>query len=109
MAEARIILVKVSHARKFFIVAFSHGPFELLDLNKMCVLRTMPRKFPQITALEWSPLSSGKVRKNQSQLSIKILTNHNEVCVFRLGRAEVFHRKQRTRHPPPVIVGRSML
>ena len=59
-------MVKVSHARKFFIVAFSHGPFELWDLTKLSVLRTMPRKFPQITALEWSPASSKRLGKSGS-------------------------------------------
>ena len=65
--EAKITMVRVSHLRKLFVVAFSQGPFELWDLEKLCVLRTMPRKFPHITALEWSPASSsGKSRKSGS-------------------------------------------
>ena len=64
--EARITIVKVSHTRRFFVVAFSSGPFELWDLTKLCILRTMPRKFPHISALEWSPLTSGKSRKSGS-------------------------------------------
>jgi hypothetical protein len=27
------------------------GPFELWDLRNMCILRTMPKKFPSVTAL----------------------------------------------------------
>ena len=64
--EARITLVRVSHLRKYFVVAFSQGPFELWDLSKMVVLRTMPRKFPLITALEWSPINSKLNKKNGS-------------------------------------------
>jgi len=64
--EAKIIFVKVSHLRRFFVVAFSQGPFELWDLAKMSVLRTMPRKFPHITALEWSPAAGTKSKKSGS-------------------------------------------
>ena len=64
--EPRITLVRVSHLRRFFVVAFAQGPFELWDLAKLCVLRTMPRKFPLITALEWSPVTSQKARKSGS-------------------------------------------
>ena len=64
--EARITIVKVSHTRRFFVVAFSSGPFELWDLTKLCLLRTMPRKFPHISAIEWSPLTSSKSRKSGS-------------------------------------------
>ena len=62
-------MVKVSHQRRYFVVAFSQGPFELWDLTKLCVLRTMPRKFPHITALEWSPASGssgGRSRRSGS-------------------------------------------
>ena len=47
-------------------MAFSQGPFELWDLAKMSVLRTMPRKFPHITALEWSPAAGTKSKKSGS-------------------------------------------
>ena len=59
-------MVRVSHLRKYFVVAFSQGPFELWDLTKMVVLRTMPRKFPHITALEWSPINSKLSKKSGS-------------------------------------------
>ena len=59
-------MVRVSHLRKYFVVAFSQGPFELWDLTKMVVLRTMPRKFPHITALEWSLINSKLSKKSGS-------------------------------------------
>ena len=54
--EAAIDMVKVSHLKQYFVVAFVGAPFELWDLKKLCLLRTMPKKFPPITSIEWSPL-----------------------------------------------------
>jgi hypothetical protein len=46
-------------------VAFTGAPFELWDLKNLHPLRTMPRKFPPITALEWSPLHNLKSLKRK--------------------------------------------
>jgi len=64
--EPKITMIKVSHLKKYFVVAFAAGPFELWDLSKLCILRTMPKKFPHITALEWSPLHTSRVKKSGS-------------------------------------------
>jgi hypothetical protein len=50
---------------QYFIVAFIGAPFELWDLKNLHPLRTMPRKFPPITALEWSPLHNLKSLKRK--------------------------------------------
>lgn len=42
--------------RQYFIVVFKEEPFELWDINTLTLLRTMPKNFPIITALSWSPL-----------------------------------------------------
>jgi len=64
--EHKITMIRVSHLKKYFVVAFASGPFELWDLNKLCILRTMPKKFPHITALEWSPLHTSRLKKSGS-------------------------------------------
>jgi len=64
--EPPIDLIKVSHLKQFFVIAFIGAPFELWDLRKLCLLRTMPKKFPPITALEWSPLHNFKSKKKMS-------------------------------------------
>ena len=64
--EPKITMIRVSHLKKYFVVAFASGPFELWDLTKLCILRTMPKKFPHITALEWSPLHTTRPKKGGS-------------------------------------------
>ena len=54
---------QVSQGKQYFVVAFAAAPFELWDLRKLCLLRTMPKKFPPISALVWSPLHSSKGRR----------------------------------------------
>ncbi len=61
--EPPIEMVRVSHLKQYFIVSFSPtsgAPFELWDLRNMTLLRTMPKKFPPVTALDWSPLHNLK-------------------------------------------------
>ena len=50
-----------------FIVAFIGSPFELWDLRSLTLLRTMPKKFPPITALDWSPLHNLKHLKRRER------------------------------------------
>ena len=66
--EAAIDMVKVSHLKQYFVVAFVGAPFELWDLKKLCLLRTMPKKFPPITSIEWSPLHN--LNKNRKRGSV---------------------------------------
>ena len=56
-------MIRVSQGKQYFVVAFAASPFELWDLRKLCLLRTMPKKFPPISALVWSPLHSSKGRR----------------------------------------------
>ena len=52
---------------QYFIVAFLGAPFELWDLRTLTLLRTMPKKFPPITALDWSPLHNLKHLKRKER------------------------------------------
>ena len=66
----RVIFQRIKYfnfaiAMQYFIVAFVGAPFELWDLKNLHPLRTMPRKFPPITALEWSPLHNLKSLKRK--------------------------------------------
>lgn len=54
--ESPIEMLRVSYLRQYFIVVFKEEPFELWDINTLTLLRTMPKNFPIITALSWSPL-----------------------------------------------------
>ena len=66
--EPPIDMIRVSHLKQYFIVSFRGAPFELWDLKNLSLLRTMPKKFPPITALEWSPLHNLKsLKKKQEQ------------------------------------------
>ena len=59
--EPPIEMLRVSHLKQYFIIAFAAGqPFELWDLKTLSLLRTMPKKFPPVTALDWSPLHNLK-------------------------------------------------
>ena len=51
--EPKITMIRVSHLKKYFVVAFASGPFELWDLTKLCILRTMPKKSPHIYSIRF--------------------------------------------------------
>ncbi|XP_037068815.1 WD repeat-containing protein 11-like [Pollicipes pollicipes] len=57
-----IAAVRVSHLKQYFIVTFGEQPTELWDLASLTPLRTLPGKFPPLTALEWSPVHSVRRR-----------------------------------------------
>jgi hypothetical protein len=65
--EPPIDMIRVSHLKQYFIVSFRGAPFELWDLTNLSLLRTMPKKFPPITALEWSPLHNLKSLKKKKE------------------------------------------
>ena len=65
--EPPIDMIRVSHLKQYFIVSFRGAPFELWDLTNLSLLRTMPKKFPPITALEWSPLHNLKSLKRKKE------------------------------------------
>lgn len=49
--EAPIEILRVSPLKQYFIVILSGGPVELWDLKSRSILRTLPKKFPLVTAL----------------------------------------------------------
>ncbi|XP_075222794.1 WD repeat-containing protein 11-like [Lycorma delicatula] len=65
--ENPIEIVRVSPLRQYFVVVMKDGPFELWDLKNLTLLRTMPKKFPFVTALEWSPIHSVKSLKTKKK------------------------------------------
>ncbi|KAK7074520.1 WD repeat-containing protein 11 [Halocaridina rubra] len=68
--ETSIDMVRVSYLKQYFIVVFREDPFELWDARKLVPLRTMPSRFPRVSALEWSPTSHVKTRRaSESQLA----------------------------------------
>ena len=53
--ESPIEMIKVSYLKQYFIITFKEKPLEIWDLRSQTLLRQMPKSFPQVTALEWSP------------------------------------------------------
>ncbi|XP_035227058.1 WD repeat-containing protein 11-like isoform X2 [Stegodyphus dumicola] len=65
--ESPIDMIRVSYLRQYVIVAFKEEPFEIWDLRQLVLLRVMPKNFPIVTALEWSP---GYFKKTHSSLDL---------------------------------------
>lgn len=63
--EPPVDMVRVSPLKQYFVVIMKDGPFELWDLRNLCILRTMPKKFPTVSALEWSPIHNLKSLKKK--------------------------------------------
>ena len=79
--EPSIDMIRVSHLKQFFIVSFRGAPFELWDLKNLSLLRTMPKKFPPITALEWSPLHNLKSLKKRQEESLEKSEDHPQALI----------------------------
>lgn len=58
--ESPISFLKVSYLKQYLAIMFKDQPFELWDLKSFTLLRTMPKNFPSVTAIEWSPLVTSK-------------------------------------------------
>ncbi|GIY84420.1 WD repeat-containing protein 11 [Caerostris darwini] len=65
--ESPIDMIRVSYLRQYVIIAFKEEPFEIWDLRQLFLLRVMPKNFPIVTALEWSP---GHYKKAHSSLDL---------------------------------------
>ncbi|XP_065339644.1 WD repeat-containing protein 11-like [Cloeon dipterum] len=63
--EPPIDTLKVSPLKQYFVLSLKFSTFELWDLRNMCILRTMPKKFPLVTALEWSPIHNLKALRRK--------------------------------------------
>ncbi|XP_064605109.1 WD repeat-containing protein 11-like [Liolophura sinensis] len=63
--ESPIEFIKVSCLKQYFAVCFKDQPFELWDMKTLTLLREMPKRFPTVTALEWSPSHAIKTLKRR--------------------------------------------
>uniref|UniRef100_A0A8C5R6N5 WD repeat-containing protein 11 n=1 Tax=Leptobrachium leishanense TaxID=445787 RepID=A0A8C5R6N5_9ANUR len=64
--EQPMEMIKVSHLKQYLAVVFKDKPMELWDIRTCTLLREMPKNFPSVTALEWSPSHNLKsLRKKQ--------------------------------------------
>jgi len=66
--ESPVEALRASYLKQYFVVLFRDRPFELWDLRTLSLLRRMPKNFPHVTALEWSPShgSSSKAVKKKT-------------------------------------------
>jgi hypothetical protein len=53
--ESPLELLRVSPLKQYFMVVFKEAPPELWDLRHLTLIRTLPKRFPTITSLEWLP------------------------------------------------------
>ncbi|XP_039301193.1 WD repeat-containing protein 11-like, partial [Nilaparvata lugens] len=65
--ENPIEIVRVSPLKQYFVIVMKDGPFELWDLKTLTLMRSMPKKFPLVTALEWSPAHNFKLLKTKKK------------------------------------------
>ncbi|XP_066990609.1 WD repeat-containing protein 11-like isoform X1 [Macrobrachium rosenbergii] len=79
--ETSIDMVRVSYLKQYFIVVFREDPFELWDAKKLVPLRTMPRRFPRVSALEWSPTSHVKARRTSEGQTTEVEQGKHELSV----------------------------
>lgn len=63
--EPPIDILRVSPLKQYFVLILSGGHFELWDLRSRHILRSMPKKFPLVTALEWSPAHNPRSMKRR--------------------------------------------
>ena len=66
--ESPMEMLRISHNKQYFLVAFKDKPLELWDLKALTMLRGMSHKLPFPTALEWSPSPGLKALKRKLQL-----------------------------------------
>ncbi|EDO36880.1 predicted protein [Nematostella vectensis] len=66
--ESTIEAVKVSNLKQYLFIVFKDKPIQLWDLKNLTVLKEMPKNFPSIVSLEWSPSHHSKhLKKKQAQ------------------------------------------
>ncbi|XP_052225390.1 WD repeat-containing protein 11-like isoform X2 [Dreissena polymorpha] len=65
--EPHIEMLRVSHLRQYFTLAFKEKPLELWDLKTLTILREMSSKLPLPTAMEWSPSHNLKALRKKLQ------------------------------------------
>ncbi|KAL4232352.1 WD repeat-containing protein 11 [Mactra antiquata] len=65
--ESPIEMLRISHLKQYFIVAFKDKALELWDIKTMTMLRELGKSMPFPTALEWSPSLRHLKKKLQVQ------------------------------------------
>lgn len=95
--ESPIELVRVSPLKQYFMVVFKEAPPELWDLRHLTLIRTLPKRFPTITSLEWLPSHLQRhVKKSlaeDSDSSVTLLTGMSvkEFFVFADPDGNLYH------------------
>ena len=64
--EPPIEQLKVSYLKQYFCLSMKDRPLEIWDVRTQTILRQMPKNFPIVTALEWSPSHNIKNLKKKS-------------------------------------------
>ena len=64
--ESPIELLRVSPLKQYFIIVFKESPPELWDLRHLTLVRTLPKRFPTITTLEWMPTHLHRLLKKSN-------------------------------------------
>ena len=74
--------VKISHRKKYFVIAFKSDPFEIWDLEKLTCIRQMS-SFPcTLTSIEWSPQS---MRESQNKIKECFMITNTENELYRFS------------------------
>lgn len=77
--ESPVEALRASYLKQYFVILFRDRPFELWDLRTLSLLRRMPKNFPHVTALEWSP-SHGSGSKSAKKKASTPETNGNDAA-----------------------------
>ncbi|KAK2170890.1 hypothetical protein NP493_1127g02083 [Ridgeia piscesae] len=73
--ESPVDTIKMSYLKQYLVLLFKDRPFELWDVRSCTLLRQMPKHFPLVTALEWSPSHHSKSVKKSPVSDVTSLTN----------------------------------
>ncbi|XP_054721445.1 WD repeat-containing protein 11-like [Uloborus diversus] len=80
--ESPIDMIRVSYLRQYMVIVLKEDPFEIWDLKQLTLLRVMPKNYPIVTALEWSPSH----KKSQSSLELSFEKNKESSSEFSMER-----------------------
>ncbi|XP_053163525.1 WD repeat-containing protein 11 isoform X2 [Hemicordylus capensis] len=86
--EPAIEMIKVSHLKQYLAVVFKDKPLELWDIRTCTLLREMPKNFPTITALEWSPSHNLKSLKKKQLAAREAMARQTVVSDTELSSLE---------------------
>ncbi|ESO13031.1 hypothetical protein HELRODRAFT_63831 [Helobdella robusta] len=75
--EPPIEMIRVSYLKQYFCVVIREKPLEIWDVRSQTILRQMPKNFPHVTALEWSPSHNIKNLKKKTPLAPETTINNS--------------------------------